>query len=291
MQRFGVLTFNLLAQKYIREEALSDHVDKGKLLDPITRFATVKSIMMPHVANVDVVCLQEVDLDLAPEIWIPWFQSQGFGHVLQTRRKNIHTVGCATFYRENRYRLVWQDIRSRALLTGFAARNSDDELTIVNVHLEGKASEAVRRIEQITSAMRSLSRHINGSPNPKIIVCGDFNSFNVDGPFQLLTTGILPKGFVEDDVVVVPEKDITIPFTLVSAFSHGKTAPITYISKRSATTIDWILYSPNSLKCVDRVHCVDEFALHDMLTRTRLPTAEFPSDHLPIAATFELTIK
>lgn len=282
MQQFGVLTFNLLAQKYVREEALSDHVDKRKLLDPVLRFATLKSILMPHLEKVDVVCLQEVDLDLAPDIWVPWFQSQGFNHVLQTRR---HTVGCATFYRENRFRLVWKDIRSRALLTSFASLNSDDVLSIVNVHLEGKASESVRRIEQITSAMRSLSRHLHDTMNPRIIVCGDFNSFNVDGPFQLLTTGILPKGFTEDDVVLAPETDIKIPFTLTSAF---ETAPITYISKRRATTIDWLLYSPNSIKCVDSVQCVDEFALKDMITRTRLPTAEFPSDHLPIAATFEL---
>lgn len=284
MTQFGVLTFNMLAQKYVREAALSDR----KLLDPATRFAALKTL--PHIQKVDIVCLQEVDLDVAPEVWIPWFQTHGFDHVLQTRRKNLHTVGCATFYRENRFRLVWQDIRSRALLTGFLAvsqTENTDILYVVNTHLEGRAIQAVKRIQQITSALKSLNRRLTHETAPsKIIVCGDFNSFHVDAPFQLLTTGKLAKGFTEDDIVVVPDKDIEIPFSLTSAFTPGKTCPVTYISKRSASTIDWILYSPNSLTCVDRMHCVDSHLLRDILSRTRLPIPDHPSDHVPIAAIF-----
>jgi len=53
-------------------------------------------------------------------------------------------------------------------------------------------------------------------------------------------------------------------------------------------TVDWLLHSSSSLHCERREHCVEPAALTNILVRTRLPTVEYPSDHLPIAAVYSV---
>jgi len=66
--KFGVLTWNVLAHKYLRDYKLSAAVDSRKLLDAASRRQSVESLLENNMHIADVFCLQVI----LPRLALNW---------------------------------------------------------------------------------------------------------------------------------------------------------------------------------------------------------------------------
>eukprot|EP00439_Symbiodinium_sp_Y106_P049681 s6992_g6.t1 len=92
-------------------------------------------------------------------------------------RKDDHQTGNATFFRESRFEIGWEEHRSRVLLLGLRdLQNSGAErICVANAHLEGNPRKSMDRVSQVRSALLDASKH-GGPQRHGLILCGDFNA-------------------------------------------------------------------------------------------------------------------
>jgi len=125
------------------------------------------------------------------------------------------------------------------------------------------------------------------SPIP-FIFAGDFNARPGSGTYQLLSSGFLPRDSTW--LTYLPGKqstniDMKHHLNLASAYGQSPMGEPELTHHASATlrgTIDYIWYTPANLH-VHRLLDLPDFTQRQGL---RLPTVEFPSDHLPVGAEF-----
>jgi len=109
-----------------------------------------------------------------------------------------------------------------------------------------------------------------------VLVVGDFNAVTYGTAVPLAKTG---KATLE-------KTTYTVPFALEDAYDYWKlTKRWSTYKKRSVEileTIDYILYSPNSLQLTSLLEIPDIKMFPE-----RLPAPNYPSDHLAIGAQFQ----
>jgi hypothetical protein len=180
--------------------------------------------------------------------------TKGFQEVLQEK---VHTLTCVTFFKTARLKLIWSQSRSRALLAGFALPDGR-ELGIANVHLQAGPNhqDESQRMSQLQSVLSRLNRCRPWCQ----VVCGDFNS-------ELCEGSALPQ--------------------VVSDTSLRRVALCgpTYIAKDYAGVLDHIFVGPG-LK--QRAVLGSDATALSAIIACGLPNAEYPSDHLPVAALFQV---
>ena len=144
--------------------------------------------------DADIVCLQEVEVELWPT-FLARLEQIGYAGELQKMSRN-HPVANAVLVRRSSLQIVRIESRSRVLVAVLrdAARESAPPLYLANCHLEAGATEkaSATRLFQLRSLLRrvELQRAIDGAaargrPNPlsptaeateaALVLAGDFN--------------------------------------------------------------------------------------------------------------------
>ncbi|KAG0148568.1 hypothetical protein CROQUDRAFT_714425 [Cronartium quercuum f. sp. fusiforme G11] len=177
---------------------------------------------------------------------------------------------------------------------------------VTNVHIHWDPLAIDVRIAQtaiLTRKLKELSERVkdhhldthtpsrDAAPqysDPSIIVCGDFNSRPDSGVYHYLSSGALDSDhndYTSHKYWPFTASNIQHTLKLQSAYSHrGELRFTTYKSDYQAT-IDYIFYSPNSLAVTGVLGAVDR---RDYANAIGFPNAQFPSDHVPILAEFQL---
>jgi len=259
---FAVGTYNVLASTYIQRARYPRSA--AMVLSPAWRVPALVQLISGLEA--DILCLQEVE----PETLSAINSRLGSrGHANRYARKSgASPEGCATFYRQNLAQLIdetvlrFADGGTAEAETGNVAlttifKLSGHRLGIINTHLTwdppGTAREAQRGLRQVSQLMREFEK-IAASADAWIIA-GDLN----------VTPG--------SEVVALIERT-------GFRFAHmNRAAMCTCSFNGEAKMIDYLFHSP-------RLHAkpTDSFAID---ARTVLPSAEQPSDHVPVIARFD----
>ena len=259
-----ILSWNILADCYAtkdgqpQEGKLYSHVAIDDLVWPARCARILDDIIL---ASADVVCLQEVEPAVFERDFKPALGAAGYNGVIQ---KNDHRVGVATFWRQDRFCCVWENHRSRSLVTVLEQSPTSSAAdhcagarasAIVNVHLQGHARETLARVKQLSSSLRHLSTH--GPEHHGVVVTGDFNCSPQSACSAYLAFGSVMPGVTEYG------REVTADVTRVQPHSYalervpyrpeGTDFTFTTLGARSwCGLLDHIWYSPSSLRCVAR---------------------------------------
>jgi mRNA deadenylase 3'-5' endonuclease subunit Ccr4 len=253
---FRFATWNVLATAYIRRDYYPGI--SAAVLDPRTRIpALVKRAT--ELAG-DILCLQEVEREVFHALDSA-LRPLGYSGLL-AMKGDRKPDGCATFYREDRcqliqeHRLLYADggdnPDSGHVAQVIALRLSSLRIDLVNTHLKWDPPGTPRdRQWGYRQASLALSALGEWAENGVQLICGDFN---------------------------VTEDSSVVPLFTSAGFQPAHWDGYTCNSSAVAKRIDYILFrgpvraDPEPLPLIDG--------------RTPLPSAEQPSDHLPLVATF-----
>mmetsp|Transcript_2546 Transcript_2546/g.6112 ORF Transcript_2546/g.6112 Transcript_2546/m.6112 type:complete len:377 (-) Transcript_2546:71-1201(-) len=206
-------------------------------------------------AACDVICVQELDKALFAEELHNMLAVHGFEGVVQDR--NTFPVVNATYFKTSRFQTTWVEHRSRVLLCGLQLADGR-ELCVANAHLEagpGAKNEA-QRLSQLSSALKRMRTHAAWCE----VVCGDFNSSMGEGS-EL--------------------REMLSEAGLARAPANGPT----YAVPGYVDTLDHIWAGP-ALK--PRAVLRSSAGEIRSIVTSGLPTPEHPSDHLPVAAVYNV---
>ena len=258
---FSAASYNVLATAYLpygryrRTPAL--------ILDPAWRIPAV--VRQVSELGTDVLCLQEVEMDTFGALRS---RLATLGYAGQYARKQAGKPdGCATFYREDRFELIG----TRLLAYTDATEGQDDSghialivflrlaeriVGIANTHLtwdppgtENRAKVGHRQARQLLNACRTMTDAFHGW-----LICGDLNATPDSDTVKIFTS----SGF---------------------QYAHANLAHA-YTCKVNSEIkiIDYLFHSPEFNAEPQSVVVISD--------RDVLPSAEQPSDHVPVAARF-----
>lgn len=252
--RFRVTSWNLLADDYIKADRYARCTADD--LAPVIRHGRI----LKRIAslNADVFCLQEVDRRMWGMIAA---QQHGRYEMDWTRRSGTKSDGCATAIS---HRLRRHEVRDIAFddghLEGGPSRRVAQRavidvggrpVAVYNVHLAWDAAEATDDRRYGLFQARSLLERMRNDGTP-IIVCGDFNAT----PDSDVVRTFLTEGFVDAHA--------------------GATGP-TFSMGGVVARIDALLCRGLRPEPVE---------IPTLTEGTVLPSADEPSDHVPISAWF-----
>jgi mRNA deadenylase 3'-5' endonuclease subunit Ccr4 len=258
---FSVASYNVLASAYVHPARYSR--TSSLVLNPTWRIPAI----VGQVAGLgdDIICLQEIEMEVFSALRM---RLAHLGYGSQFARKRAGSVdGCATFYRQGVFELV--DANIIAYSDGAGAgddsghialvavlRRGGDAVGVINTHLlwdpPDAAPETRRGYRQMSQLLREYQRMESEARG--WIIAGDLNA--------------------------TPERDtIALLGRAGLDFSH-RNLPEAYTCNANARAqmVDYLFYS-----AALRAEPVPVPRIED---RTVLPSAEHPSDHVPVRAKF-----
>ena len=157
---------------------------------------------------------------------------------------------------------------------------------IINVHLEAhgvdidkKLNKSEMRLGQIKHAIERITNFTEQECQYKMkdihcIICGDFNAM---------------RGSEVDELLLNGAHKLKLKNAIDNILDDGKRSQM-ITHWRTGRCIDHIYYSQNNLKCVVLMETVPDFLKTDNggIVDMEYPNKEIVSDHLPIAAMFEM---
>jgi endonuclease/exonuclease/phosphatase family metal-dependent hydrolase len=223
--------------------------------------------LVAHVANLgdDIICLQEVEIDVFSALRL---RLARLGYGSQYARKRAGKAdGCATFYRQGVFELVDANVIPYAdghgamgdsgnIALVAVLRGGGNSIGVINTHLSWDPPEAApearfgyRQMSQLIREYKGMESKIRGW-----VIAGDFNATPESATIELLSGAGLD-------------------------FSH-RNLPGVYTCNANARArmIDYLFHSSALLAEPLPVPWIDD--------RTILPSAEQPSDHVPVRAKF-----
>jgi mRNA deadenylase 3'-5' endonuclease subunit Ccr4 len=258
---FDLISFNVLADSYIKEEwfpKANKALLKSKARDKLT-------VELLTRLRADVLCLQEVELDLAHCI-ADSFAGDNY-KTFYGAKKQGKPDGCTTLINADKFEFICQQAWYFEDAPTGAQKDSghlalivrllfdSQPITIVNTHLKwGPADTAIEQTWGYRQLKNLLSNQQQGQVDEPWILCGDFNLRPKSEALSLLTV----DGF--EDVY--------------SGVENGETCFSAHAKKR----IDYIFHN-KALNALNR-------PLPIMADGAALPSQELPSDHRPIGAQF-----
>lgn len=199
-------------------------------------------------------------------------------------------------------RLVKDNVAHFSVLESYDPRGPR-RLCVANTHLYSNKESADTKLWQALHLLRELERFVHRSHRDHfaLILAGDFNSVVQSAVYDLLVDGMvdpshndlqhfltLPatyRGGRPPNVLPDP-RDISHRLNLASAYhvALGTEPPYTNFTLNFQGTLDYILFDPNSLRCL----AVAQIPGRDEIRATgqALPNAQYPSDHLMLLADF-----
>lgn len=274
-----------------------------------------KSLIVPKILEMDadVICLQEVQVDLWPEL-MDTFRSHQYTGVLQNVTRG-HNVASAILIRDSScFEFKRLESRSRVLIGVLQDKRSKNDKTkkmyLCNVHLEAgeKDGDNLQRYHQLKSLFKRLTNQVHRDQIPvedaSIIIAGDFNMLRKSPLHTFLSQGLLQS----------PEQIKNLPPASTIKLFDAYLDP-------QRTPADSTLQPIPSKLCYDDNHCnqglterkplertyafgeVLDYCWHSRALRIRdtllfhplastklpqkWPSDNHPSDHLPIGVDFE----
>lgn len=263
-------TWNILAPQYTR-------ADKYPWCAPShLEWDYRQSLIVPQLLewDADVVCLQEVQVDLWPGLL------GALGDVYEGVIQNVtngHNVASALLLkRQCPWNIERVESRSRALLTVLRDdKTTKERLVVASIHLEAgiKNDNDLQRYHQIKSLFKRIEHHCELDSIPlqdaAIVLAGDFNMLRSDLMHYCLSKGQL---YHPEELKNKP------PIPIVSLQDALKTEPSVQMTFAKGYVLDYIWttkeiqiaealqLSPFATKCIPRLW----------------PCEDHPSDHLPI---------
>jgi mRNA deadenylase 3'-5' endonuclease subunit Ccr4 len=258
---FSAASYNVLANAYLPYGRYRR--TPAMVLDPAWRIPAV--VRQVTGLETDVVCLQEVEMDSFASLRS---RLNALGYAAEYARKQAGKPdGCATFYREDIFELIatrlvaYDDGVEGQANSGHIAlivflRVADRVVGIANTHLswdppgaENNAQVGRRQAQQLLNACRTMTSSSDGW-----LICGDLNATPDSDTVGILTS----SGF---------------------QYAHaGFTQAYTCKVNSEAKIIDYLFHSPEFRAEPRTVAVISD--------QTVLPSAEQPSDHVPVAARF-----
>lgn len=246
--------------------------------------------------NADIVCLQEVDVDLFPDLQERLHQT--YDSVIQKVGRN-HNVATVTFVRTTcPFRIVRNESRSRAQIvvletdTNGSTSERPSRLYLCNVHLDAGANKRDPKLRQYHQDQRrnqlrkllhrldlQCKRDFTTNKEVPVVIAGDFNMLRSNPLHESLESGsLIVNGTVRlQDAYLESERlehgsKTTFPTPkgkrrrrLVKTFGGGSLLDYIWTSDQ-VQVLDTLVFHPGSLH-----HGVEAF-----------PSEDHPSDHLPI---------
>lgn len=257
---FSIASYNALADSYVKPQWYPN-------VDPeILRWDRRKFALAERIARLDadIVCLQEVEAD-AYALLERGLGAKGYSGVYAKKGRD-KPDGCATFFRQEALRLAgaetfyYRDGRNGAPDSGHLALIISFErepglIRVANTHLKwGQDNKPPEEHIGYRQIKELIDQRVNPDQTAYVwIVCGDLNAESGDPAVREL----LGNGFVD-------------------AYAGHEQA--TCNPNVRAKRIDYIFHTPNLIAAPAKLMEIDDF--------TPLPSADEPSDHLPIMATF-----
>lgn len=261
MAAIRIASYNVLAQAYL-DPSWYAHVDPAAL-EPDARRARLAARIVR--LDADVACLQEVEPALF-EYLESTLAPLGYAGVYAQKRQG-RPDGCAAFVRSGRARLVrgeafhYRDAQAGGDDSGHLALICEIEcalgmLRVAGTHLRWAADATSPPAAHVGwRQVRQLLDARVGSDPRRWILCGDLNGTVDSAPLRELLTG----GWVD---------------------AYRSAPQPTCNPNRRARRIDYLLHSSDLRSTPDPLAAIDD--------GSALPSADEPSDHLPVAATFTL---
>ena len=241
--------------------------------------------------NPDVVCLEEVDhyeflsSALGRVGYEGFFCPKPDSPCLYTENSD-GPDGCAVFYKTEKLRLKEQEsvtlknsngrkTNQVAIYVVLETVDGSRQVSVAATHLKAKpgSRNASIRFEQGKDLLQYLSTKDKDCP---LVVCGDFNA---DSSEPIISA------FQDSELDLVSAyrslsaDGLEPPYTTWKIRgSQDNTAPLVEV----AHTIDYIWHTKQKLA----VHSLLEFPSGEEIGENRLPSAQYPSDHLALVADF-----
>lgn len=192
---------------------------------------------------------------------------------------------------------------SIAILETTHVRAQRKQIAIANIHghAGGENAKACINVLQTQLALHACRKAMYSflGNNPRkvdaeapaplpLIFAGDFNARPGSGSHSLLSTGFLPKDshfLTYSQGKQSTTEDMKHYMSLKSSYGDslfGEPRATYHANPQLNGVLDYIWYTPSHLS----VHRLLEVPDLSMRSGLKLPTTEFPSDHLPIAAEF-----
>ena len=335
---FKVVSYNVMADSYTEP-------GPGRLTIAKPYVQGRLGLILKDLENLsaDILCLQEVEADLAQHEFRPFLHARGYDmeyHVKARAKDNLmpeswkgRVDGLLMAWRTKKFNLLRMDnyeLRelifehpnkwgverktlqsllkldnavSVAILETTHVRTQRKQIAIANIHghAGGENAKSCINVLQTQLALHACRKSMYtflGNVPKKVspeapaplpfIFAGDFNARPGSGSHTLLSSGFLPSS--SDFLLYSQNKPSTTEdmkhyLGLQSAYGasiFGEPSATYYSSPMLNGVLDYIWYTPSYLS-VHRLLEIPDFSLRKGL---KLPTTEYPSDHLPIAAEF-----
>ncbi|KAK6873060.1 CCR4-Not complex 3'-5'-exoribonuclease subunit Ccr4 [Candida tropicalis] len=248
------------------------------------------------------------------------FYSKTRSKTMQDSESKKKVDGCATFYRGEKFSLsnkqnfeyasAWlgndrykktEDAFNRyvnkdniALILFLQHKETGQDIAVVNTHLhwdpafnDVKTLQVGILLEELQVTLKRQGQSGDDIKNASIIVCGDLNSVKDSAVYQLFSTGVSKdhEDLSDRDFGKFTEEGFHHPFKLKSAYETVGELPFTNMTPGFTDNIDYIWYSTPTLQVKGLLGKVDEeYTSHCI----GFPDANFPSDHVPILARFQV---
>jgi mRNA deadenylase 3'-5' endonuclease subunit Ccr4 len=170
---------------------------------------------------------------------------------------------------------------------------SEEDLFVCNVHLDGAPELVDVRFQQTKSILQRLlayqQQHQVRPERSRCVFGGDFNCGALSSVYRLLAEGRVEAGTTECGRLVT-KTEFAHPFAFVSAqvAVFGREPEFTFVLGKWRSTIDFLFYHHPSAECVrasPALHTSSYALKRRSLLERALPSAEHPSDHLPLRCT------
>lgn len=161
-----ILSYNILAQRYIQEDNYEYIENKTILIWPY-RLNLIRSKIKD--SNPDIFCLQEVELKFIEEDFIGFFaEYESLAHIINKKRKN--EIGNAIFWKRGLFQKNNSISCCYGLFVNLFSVSTQTDFWLGNIHLKaGRTSCINERVFQMKSCVKKIPKNSYG------IVCGDFN--------------------------------------------------------------------------------------------------------------------
>jgi endonuclease/exonuclease/phosphatase family metal-dependent hydrolase len=319
--RLRVLTYNLLADQYVKGNSPQINFCAKELLHRSLRMPLLMSEILSYHA--DIICLQEVDVSIFHSYYNPLLQSQGYQGFFAVKFSG-QQEGCAIFWSLEKFLQVNTDsmfmcpirdllsveiddewgnhipflqefphIRNRIKQLGqvfqwVVLKSKEDEsvnVTVGNTHLYYHPSGDHIRLLQAYAICRKLSR--TGCSN--IILCGDLNSDPESGAMHLLLHRSIDADhptawnnlFGDTPKTVLDDSKDALKFTLPDSFPVLLPSILAPYTHCIPSFIATLDYILSTLKCLEAA------PMPSKEFPKYMPNIQQPSDHLSLVADYK----
>ncbi|XP_030047589.1 nocturnin isoform X2 [Microcaecilia unicolor] len=282
---FRVMQWNILAQ------ALGEGKDNFiKCPIEALKWEERKYLILEEILTYqpDILCLQEVDhywdtfqpvlsrlgyqCTFLPKPWSPCLDVEC----------NNGPDGCALFFLQNRFQLISSTklrLTAKTLKTNQVAiaeilqcNETGRLLCVVVTHLKARTGWERFRSAQGSDLLRNLQDITEGAKIP-LVVCGDFNAEPTEDVYKHFASSSL---------------NLNSAYKLLSADGQSEPPYTTWKirpSGESCHTLDYIWYSQHALNVISALSLLTE----EQIGPNRLPSLNYPSDHLSLVCDFSFS--